>query len=136
MSLTEGQIVEGTVVDILDYGAFVELENGKRGLVHISEVANSYVKDIKTVLSKEQKVKVKILKIENNGKYNLSIKQADENYKAKKSQDIQNRNSRQTVVSKPQNFEDVLSKFLKDSEDRQSGMKDYFESKNRRSCRK
>ena len=42
MSLTEGQIVEGIVADILDYGVFVELEDGKRGLVHISEIANSF----------------------------------------------------------------------------------------------
>jgi len=133
MSLTEGQITEGTIVDILDYGAFVELEDGKRGLVHISEVADTYIKDIKTVLSKDQKVKVKILKIDNNGKYNLSIKQAKEDYNKKP---FVKKNNSEVSATKPQSFEDVLSKFLKDSEDRQRNLKDHFESKGSRGYKK
>lgn len=133
MNLTEGQITEGTVIDVLDYGAFVELEDGKRGLVHISEVADTYVKDIRGVLSKNQKVKVKILKIDGNGKYNLSIKQAQENYGKKT---FVKKCNQENVSLKPQNFEDVLSKFLKDSEDRQRNLKDHFESKSGKSYRK
>lgn len=75
MTLEVGNILEGTVVNITNFGAFIDL-NGKTGLVHISEVADTYVKDIKEYIKEGDKVKVKILGIDDNGKISLSIKQA------------------------------------------------------------
>ena len=63
MTLEAGNILEGTVVNITNFGAFVELEGGKTGLVHISEVADSFVKDIRQHLKEQDKVKVKVISI-------------------------------------------------------------------------
>lgn len=76
MTLMAGNILEGTVVNITSFGAFVEIE-GKTGLVHISEVADSFVKDIRQHLNEQDKVKVKVISIDDNGKISLSIKQAN-----------------------------------------------------------
>lgn len=79
MSLAVGSIVEGTVTGITNFGAFVELPTGQTGLVHISEVADTYVTDINEHIKKSDKVKVKILSIDPTGKrIGLSIRQAVE----------------------------------------------------------
>ena len=78
MALEVGQIVEGKVSGITNFGAFVDLPEGKTGLVHISEVARNYVKDIKEHLSVGQVVKVKVLTMDEGGKISLSIKKAIE----------------------------------------------------------
>lgn len=70
-----GKILEGKVTAITKFGAFVALEEGKFGLVHISEVANTFVNDIHEFVQEGQTVKVKVLSAEN-GKINLSIKKA------------------------------------------------------------
>ena len=70
-----GSIMEGKVSAIMKFGAFVALEGGRSGLVHISEIANSYVNDVHDYLQEGQSVKVRILTSEN-GKLNLSIKKA------------------------------------------------------------
>lgn len=74
MQFEVGSIVEGKVNRITKFGAFVELAPGKTGMVHISEVANSYVNDINDFLQEGQTVKVKILSIAEDGKIALSIK--------------------------------------------------------------
>ncbi|MBQ7541094.1 MAG: S1 RNA-binding domain-containing protein [Clostridia bacterium] len=71
-----GAIVEGKVTGLTDFGAFVELEGGGTGMVHISEVSASYVKNIRDHLKEGQTVKVKIISIDDNGRINLSIKKA------------------------------------------------------------
>ena len=70
-----GSILEGKVTAIMKFGAFVALGNGKSGLVHISEIANTFVNDVHDFLQEGQTVKVKVLSTEN-GKINLSIKKA------------------------------------------------------------
>ncbi len=70
-----GSIMEGKVTAIMKFGAFVALEGGRSGLVHISEIANSYVSDVHDYLQEGQPVKVRVLASEN-GKINLSIKKA------------------------------------------------------------
>lgn len=70
-----GSIMEGKVSAIMKFGAFVALEGGRSGLVHISEIANSYVNDVHDYLQEGQSVKVRVLASEN-GKINLSIKKA------------------------------------------------------------
>jgi len=75
MELQVGSILEGKVTTITKFGAFVALEGGKSGLVHISEIANSFVNDVHDFLQEGQAVKVLVLSTEN-GKINLSIKKA------------------------------------------------------------
>ena len=70
-----GSILEGKVTTITKFGAFVALSGGKSGLVHISEIANTFVNDVHDFLQEGQEVKVKVLSTEN-GKINLSIKKA------------------------------------------------------------
>ena len=70
-----GTILEGKVTTITKFGAFIALEGGKSGLVHISEIANTYVNDVRDFVQEGQEVKVKVLASEN-GKLNLSIKKA------------------------------------------------------------
>lgn len=76
MTLVEGNTVQGKVVNITNFGAFVEVD-GQTGLVHISEIADSYVKDIKDYIEPGEDVLVKVLSVGNDGKISLSIKQAD-----------------------------------------------------------
>ena len=76
MELEIGAIQEGKVTGITKFGAFVLLTGGKSGLVHISEIANAYVNDVNDYLKVGDAVKVKILSVNEAGKINLSIKQA------------------------------------------------------------
>lgn len=62
--------------ELLNFGAFVELPEGKVGLIHISEVADAYVRDVKDFLKEQDSVKVKVLSVDDRGKIGLSIKQA------------------------------------------------------------
>ena len=132
MTLMAGNIVEGTVVNITNFGAFIEVE-GKTGLVHISEVADSYVKDIKEHLKEQDKVKVKVISIDDNGKISLSIKQANVQKKSAKPAEIDWKASEKKKPSG--NFEDIMSKFLKDSEERMQDVKKHQEFKGKNSKR-
>ncbi len=76
MEFTVGNIYEGKVTGITGFGAFVQLAPGKSGMVHISEIANTYVDDIKKHLKEGDVVKVKLIAIDQNGRINLSIKKA------------------------------------------------------------
>ena len=76
MEFGVGSVLEGKVTGITKFGAFVALPEGKSGLVHISEIAYSYVNDVKDHLKEGQQVKVKVIGIDENGRINLSIKKA------------------------------------------------------------
>lgn len=76
MELAVGSVMEGKVTGITKFGAFVSLPGGRSGLVHISEIAYSYVNDVKDHLAEGQTVTVKIIGIDENRRINLSIKQA------------------------------------------------------------
>ena len=78
MGLEIGSVVEGRVTGIAKFDAFVALPEGKSGLVHISEVANSFVSDVHDHVQVGQTVKVRILNVSSDGKINLSIKRAAE----------------------------------------------------------
>ena len=103
MDLSPGDIVEGVVTKVAKFGAFVDLENGKSGLVHISEIADTFVKDINNHIAEGDEVKVKVLSIDEKGKIALSIKDAIEKKEEPKDEKVD------------QKFEDLLSKFLKES---------------------
>ena len=76
MELTVGTIITGKVTSITKFGAFVALPDGKSGLVHISEVAGTFVSDVHDFLTQGQEVPVKVLSISPEGKISLSVKQA------------------------------------------------------------
>lgn len=76
--LEVGAVLEGKVTGITKFGAFVELPGGKTGMVHISEVAPTYVKEIRDYVTENQTVKVKVLSIGDDGRVSLSIKKAME----------------------------------------------------------
>ena len=73
MDLEVGSILDGKVTGITKFGAFVAVAPGKTGLVHISEIANTYVSDVHDFLTEGQEVKVKVIAIDPNGRVNLSI---------------------------------------------------------------
>lgn len=105
MSIEVGSTVEGKVTGITKFGAFVELPSGDTGLVHISEVANTYVKDISNFLKPDEKVRVKVIKIGSDGKIGLSIKQL--------------KSPTDRVDNAPRmSFEDKMSKFMKESNEK------------------
>lgn len=120
MAIAVGSIVEGVVTGITNFGAFVELPDKVTGLVHISEVADAYVKDVRDYLKEQDRVKVKVIHVDEKGKIGLSIKQANANANARNS-----RERRQSTVS----FEDKLAKFIKDSDERQLEYRRATESK-------
>jgi polyribonucleotide nucleotidyltransferase len=78
---TVGELYEGEVTALKPYGAFIEVLPGTEGLCHVSEMGTGYVKDPADVVSVGQKVKVKVLDVEESGRIRLSIKQADPNYR-------------------------------------------------------
>lgn len=119
MSIEVGSKLKGKVTGIKKFGAFVELPEGKSGLVHISEVADNYVENVEDHLTvgDEVEVKVKVLSIADDGKISLSIKKAKE------------RPRKQKPAQKPEDFEKKLSNFLKDSEDRLTSIKRQTESR-------
>lgn len=117
-----GSVVEGVITGITKFGAFVELPGGTTGLVHISEIADVYVKDINDFYKKADRIKVKVLSVEENGKIGLSVRQAAEGYTPAK----------KNVKGKPvvsTSFEDKMSRFLKESDERLLDLKRNTESK-------
>lgn len=126
MTLQVGNILDGTVVNITNFGAFVEV-SGKTGLVHISEISDNYVKDIRKHLTEHDKVKVKVIAIDDEGKISLSIRQANVVKKSNKPAEIDWDYERKKALGV--SFEDRISKFLKDSEERFQDLKKNQESK-------
>lgn len=126
MTLAAGNILEGKVVNITNFGAFVEID-GQTGLVHISEVADSFVKDIREHLKEQDKVKVKVISIDDNGKISLSIKQANVQKRSVKPVEVEWSSEKNKPTSV--NFEDKISKFLKDSEEKMQDVKKHQEFK-------
>ncbi|WP_248929086.1 S1 domain-containing RNA-binding protein [Paenibacillus hamazuiensis] len=147
MAIEVGSKLEGKVTGITHFGAFVELSEGVTGLVHISEIADNYVKDVNDHLKLNDKVIVKVINVDKDGKIGLSIKQAvDKPVEAKPARPERFggggreggdrggfRGDRGGRPFKPQankmSFEDKMSRFLKDSEERISSLKKNTEGK-------
>ena len=148
MELTVGAILEGKVKSITNFGAFISLPEGKTGMVHISEVANAYVSDIRQHLTEGQDVKVMIISREN-GKTNLSIKRTLPPPAKPQSSRPQNRsyssaprsNASNDRSAAPRNnasapeqpqqksFDDMLKQFMTESSSKMSSIKQYSEHK-------
>lgn len=125
MTLQVGNVLEGKVVNITNFGAFVEV-SGKTGLVHISEVSDTYVKDIRKHLKEQDKVKVKVIAIDENGKISLSIRQA---FPKKSSRPAEIDWDGERRKASNLSFEERLAKFLKESEERFQDLKKSQDSK-------
>ncbi|PAE22894.1 MULTISPECIES: S1 domain-containing RNA-binding protein [Bacillaceae] len=142
MSIEAGSKLTGKVTGITNFGAFVELPEGSTGLVHISEVADKYVKDINEHLKVGDMVEVKVINVEKDGKIGLSIKKAkdrperserpergDRKEYRPNSNSGRPRQNRSNDYRPKENFEAKMARFLKDSEDRLSSLKRHTESK-------
>lgn len=156
MAIEVGAKLEGKVTGITHFGAFVDLSGGVTGLVHISEIADNYVKDVKDHLKIDDIVTVKVINVDKDGKIGLSIKQAVDRPAGQQppqrertggggggfnragggpsgGQDRGGRpfkpsSGRPPYGGKP-SFEDKMSRFLKDSEERISSLKKNTEGK-------
>ena len=114
MSVEVGKIYNGKVSGLTKFGAFVKLESGESGMGHISEVADAYVSEIKDFLSEGQDVSVRVINIDDKGRYNFSIKKAVSEEKKEES------------FRKPKkevSFEDMLSRFKQESDEKFAGNK-------------
>ncbi len=132
MELTVGAVLEGKVKSITNFGAFISLPENKTGLVHISEVANTYVSDIREHLTEGQDVKVVVIGAEP-GKVNLSIKRLE----ASQPRQQDNRPARRSApASRPvtpppqpktadQLFEEKLKQFMSESDSKISSIRQY-----------
>jgi len=132
MNLEVGNVLTGKVTGITKFGAFVSLAPGKSGLVHISEIADSYVGDVNEFLSENQEVTVKIIGIDASGRINLSIKQAKEPKKEEKPVYKSAPIPTPAPKSADQSFEDKLKRFMQDSDSKISSMKQYSDRKTKR----
>ena len=139
MDLTVGAVLEGKIQSITNFGAFVALPENKTGLVHISEVANAYVSDIRQHLTEGQDVKVMVIGLEN-GKINLSIKRlepkpqreaAPRNNFRSNDRPAQSRPARPAPVqpaapkTADQLFEEKLKAFMSESDSKISSIRQY-----------
>ena len=142
MALEIGSIVEGKVTGITKFGAFVALPEGKSGLVHISEIANTFVNDVAEHVQMGQAVKVRVLNITPDGKINLSIKKAVDPPARPERRVSEPRPAprpvetmAEAVVDGPsgnKEFEDRLKKFMQESDSRIADNRRYAEHKQRR----
>ena len=140
MELTVGAILEGKIKSITNFGAFVSLPENKTGMVHISEVANTYVSDIRQHLTEGQDVKVVVIGVDG-GKVNLSIKRLEapaprrENPRPAQTQSRPQR-SAPTPPPAPktadQLFEEKLKAFMSESDNKLSSIRADHRTKSRR----
>ncbi len=131
--LEAGAIVEGKVTGITKFGVFVDIGEGNTGMVHISEVASTFVENINDHLAMGQQVKVKVISIGEDGKIGLSIKRAQEQPRERRPQ--QPRRGPAPIPERPtggewkakrndaMSFEDMMSHFKQTSDDKMSDLK-------------
>ena len=133
MELTVGAILEGKVKSITNFGAFISLPENKTGMVHISEVANAYVSDIRQHLTEGQDVKVVVIGLEG-GKVNLSIKRLEAQSAPARSnpRPAQQPRPARTAPTPPpapktadQIFEEKLKAFMSESDSKISSIRQY-----------
>ncbi|MGH2663894.1 MAG: S1 RNA-binding domain-containing protein [Actinomycetota bacterium] len=114
-----GAVVDGTVQRITPYGAFVELEGGKVGLIHVSQIDRNYVKDVREHLRENDRVQAKVTAIKEDGKIDLSIKA------------LQDPPPRALRKGRDPDFEQKLRRFMRQSEERQVDFRRSIEHKRR-----
>ena len=130
MELTVGAVLEGKVKTITNFGAFISLPENKTGMVHISEVANTYVSDIRQHLTEGQDVKVVVISAEG-GKINLSIKRLEARPQRENKPQQAPRPARPAPTPPPapktadQLFEEKLKQFMSESDSKISSIRQY-----------
>lgn len=135
MELTVGTILEGKVKSITKFGAFILLPENRTGMVHISEVAPTFVSDIRAHLTEGQTVRVKVIGIDEAGKISLSVKRAAEQQEVRKPKPDRPRPTAQRpqTPKAPLTFEEKLKQFMSDSDSKISGCRQYeHKTKSRR----
>ena len=140
MELTVGDILEGKIKTITNFGAFVALPENKTGMVHISEVANAYVSDIRQHLTEGQDVKVVVIGLEN-GKVNLSIKRLEAKPQQQEDRPPRRDNAPRPARTAPtpppapktadQLFEEKLKQFMSESDSKISSIRQYSDHRTR-----
>lgn len=148
MQVEPGKILKGKISGITNFGAFVDLEGGGTGLVHISEISNEYVKDINDHVKVGDEVEVKVLPFEKGNKISLSIKQVSNEKSRTDTKEKSERRPRGrkpapktdfsvqpaeftwgTASNEPLSFDDMLNKFKQSSDERMHDIKRNIESK-------
>ncbi len=144
MQFEEGAIVSGKITGLTDFGAFVELEGGKTGMIHISEVASNYVKDIREHVSVGQEVKAKVISVSPEGKISLSIRKLNDQPKEKEQRPQRPQKPRSErrpanvwngqkssapPAGEKQSFEDMMARFKQISDEKMTDLKRASDSK-------
>ena len=134
MELTVGAVLDGKVKSITNFGAFISLPENKTGLVHISEVSNTNVSDLREHLTEGQDVKVVVLSAEN-GKVNLSIKRLEAKPQQSQERPFRRDNAPRPARTAPtpppapktadQLFEEKLKQFMSESDSKISSIRQY-----------
>ena len=135
MELTVGTLLDGKVKTITKFGAFISLPDNRTGMVHISEVAPTFVSDIRAHLTEGQTVRVKVIGIDESGKISLSIRRATEQQETRRPKQDRPRPSapRPQAPKAPLTFEEKLKQFMSDSDSKISGCRQYeHKTKSRR----
>ena len=133
MELTVGTLLDGKVKSITKFGAFILLPDNRTGMVHISEVAPTFVSDIRAHLTEGQTVRVKVIGIDEAGKISLSIKRAVERREAPQTRQERPAAPRSQMPKPPLTFEEKLKQFMSDSDSKISGCRQYeHKTKSRR----
>lgn len=136
MEFGVGSVLEGKVTGITKFGAFVALPGGRSGLVHISEIAYSYVSEVSEFLKEGQEVKVKVINVDDAGRINLSIKKAMDPPPRPARAQRSGGQSRGYVPPRqpaaPTNFEDRLKLFMQQSDSRLSDLRQTERKSSRR----
>lgn len=138
MELELGSVFDGKVTGITKFGAFVSLPMGRTGMVHISEVAYTYVNDIREHLTEGQEVKVRIMAVDKEGRINLSIKKAmDPPVAEPRSERAPSYSAARGQAKSRENltFEDKLKQFMQDSQTKMSDIKSVERRSSRRGGR-
>ena len=140
--VTVGEVLNGKVTGITKFGAFVSLPDGKSGLVHISEISNGFVSDIRSCLSDGQEVKVKVVSVDEKGRINLSIKRAEEKsapsaeserkprFEPRPAKSFSPPPKEEEAPSASDSFEEKLKAFMKVSESKMSDIRSNSERRN------
>jgi S1 RNA binding domain protein len=144
MQFEEGAIVSGKITGLTDFGAFMELEGGKTGMIHISEVASNYVKDIREHVSVGQEVKAKVISVSPEGKISLSIRKLNDQPKEteqrpqrpqkprseRRPANVWNgQKSSAPPAGEKQSFEDMMARFKQISDEKMTDLKRASDSK-------
>ncbi|MBQ8014821.1 MAG: S1 RNA-binding domain-containing protein [Clostridia bacterium] len=144
MQFEEGAIVTGKITGLTDFGAFVELEGGKTGMIHISEIASNYVKDIREHVSVGQEIKAKIISVSPEGKISLSVRKLNDQPKEREPRaqrpqkprserrpaNVWNgQKSNAPAAGEKQSFEDMMARFKQISDEKMTDLKRASDSK-------